>query len=36
MEVVRPDQVWSTDITFIPLERGWAFLVIIAYAGRFR
>jgi putative transposase len=29
VEIVRPDQVWSTDITYIPLERGWAFLVVI-------
>ncbi len=27
--VVRPNQVWSTDITYIPLERGFAYLVAI-------
>jgi len=27
--VVRPDQVWSTDITYIRLERGFAYLVAI-------
>jgi transposase InsO family protein len=25
--VVRPDQVWSTDITYIRLAHGFAFLV---------
>jgi len=29
LEVVRPDQVWATDITYIPLEQGWAYLVVI-------
>jgi putative transposase len=29
LEVVRPDQVWATDITYVPLERGWAYLVVI-------
>jgi len=29
LEIVRPDQVWATDITYIPLERGWAYLVVI-------
>jgi putative transposase len=29
LEVVRPDHVWATDITYIPLERGWAYLVVI-------
>ncbi len=34
--VVRPDQVWSTDITYIRLERGFAYLVAIIdrYARR--
>ena len=27
--VVRPDQVWSTDITYIRLDRGFAYLVAI-------
>ena len=27
--VVRPNQVWSTDITYIRLERGFAYLVAI-------
>lgn len=25
----RPDQVWATDITYIPMERGWAYLVAV-------
>lgn len=27
--VDRPDQVWATDITYIPLSSGWAYLVAI-------
>ncbi len=27
--IVRVDQVWSTDITYIPLPGGWAYLVAI-------
>ena len=27
--VERPDQVWSTDITYIPMRRGWVYLVAI-------
>lgn len=29
LPVVRPDQVWATDITYIPLATGWAYLVVI-------
>lgn len=29
LEIDRPDQVWCTDITFIPLRRGFAYLVAI-------
>lgn len=29
LPIVRPDQVWATDITYVPLERGWAYLVVI-------
>jgi putative transposase len=29
VEIVRPDQVWSTDITYIPLARGFCYLVAI-------
>lgn len=27
--IVRPNQVWSTDITYVRLEQGWAYLVAI-------
>jgi putative transposase len=27
--VERPDQVWCTDITYIPMHRGWVYLVAI-------
>ena len=27
--VTRPNQVWATDITYIPLEHGWGYLVAI-------
>ena len=23
LAINRPDQVWATDITYIPLQRGW-------------
>ncbi len=29
LKVVRPNQVWATDITYIPLERGWGYLMAI-------
>jgi putative transposase len=29
VEVVRPDQVWSTDITYVPLKQGWLYLVAV-------
>jgi putative transposase len=29
IDVVRPNQVWATDITYIPLEYGWAYLVAV-------
>ncbi len=29
LEVARPNQVWAADITYIPLESGWAYLVAI-------
>jgi len=29
VEVIRPDQVWATDITYIPMHRGFAYLVAI-------
>jgi len=27
--VVRPDQVWAADLTYVPLERGWLYLMAI-------
>ena len=29
VEVLRPDQVWSTDITYVPLRHGFLYLVAI-------
>ena len=29
LEITRPDQVWATDITYVPLAHGWAYLVAI-------
>lgn len=29
MNISRPDQVWAADITYIPLENGWAYLVAV-------
>ena len=29
LEIVRPNQVWATDITYIPLAYGWAYLVAV-------
>jgi len=29
VEVVRPNQVWSTDITYLPMARGFAYLVAV-------
>lgn len=29
MDVVRPNQVWATDITYIPLEQGWCYLIAV-------
>ena len=29
MTIDRPDQVWCTDITYIPMHRGWVYLVAI-------
>ena len=29
VEVTRPDQVWSSDITYVPLRQGWAYLVAV-------
>jgi len=29
IDVVRPNQVWATDITYIPLEQGWCYLIAV-------
>jgi len=29
LTIDRPNQVWSTDITYVRLERGWAYLIAI-------
>jgi putative transposase len=29
MKINRPDQVWATDITYIPMERGFLYLVAL-------
>lgn len=29
LEIVRPDQVWSTDITYIPVQGGFFYLVAV-------
>ncbi len=29
LAILRPNQVWATDITYIPLARGWCYLVAI-------
>ena len=29
LTIDRPDQVWCTDITYIPMHRGWVYLVAI-------
>ena len=29
LDITRPDHVWATDITYIPLAQGWAYLVAI-------
>jgi putative transposase len=29
MEIVRPNQVWAMDITYIPMARGFVYLVVV-------
>jgi putative transposase len=29
LDITRPNQVWATDITYIPLESGWGYLIAI-------
>ncbi len=27
--IVRPDQVWSSDITYVPMTKGWMYLTVV-------
>jgi putative transposase len=29
MEIVRPNQVWAMDITYIPMARGFVYLAVV-------
>jgi putative transposase len=29
IEIVRPDQVWSSDITYVPMTQGWMYLTVV-------
>lgn len=29
LDITRPNQVWATDITYIPLENGWGYLIAV-------
>lgn len=29
VKIIRPNQVWCTDITYIRLETGWAYLIVV-------
>ena len=29
LPIVRPNQVWATDITFVPMARGFVYLIAI-------
>jgi putative transposase len=29
LDITRPNQVWATDITYVPLESGWGYLIAI-------
>lgn len=33
LTIDRPDQVWATDITYIPMHCGWVYLVAITPGG---
>ena len=29
LDIIRPNQVWCADITYIPIQRGWLYLVAV-------
>jgi len=29
VKIVRPDQVWSSDITYVPMPQGWMYLMVV-------
>jgi putative transposase len=29
VKIVRPNQVWSSDITYVPMPRGWMYLTVV-------
>lgn len=29
MKIVRPDQVWASDITYVPMPHGWMYLTVV-------
>jgi putative transposase len=29
VEIVRPNQVWSSDITYLPMPQGWMYLTVV-------
>ncbi len=29
VKIVRPDQVWSSDITYVPMPQGWMYLTVV-------
>ena len=29
MKIVRPNQVWSSDITYVPMPKGWMYLTVV-------
>src|ERR1039458_6017170 len=29
VKIVRPNQVWSSDITYVPMPQGWMYLTVV-------
>jgi len=29
VKIVRPDQVWSSDVTYVPMPKGWMYLTVV-------